>query len=206
MRRVPVFFMEIRSFAGKSMLLPQRIIQLTVCKAHIGDGPLLGDNDPADGALCQSAARLGQGDQLAAVGALSRAKRHKALFGHSRHGGIERLLGQPPLRRNTVLGLGLRFCVQCVQRPERRVRQPALLGYHMVQGVAFCKLAVYLIQQAACLRAYLFHYLPSFLHFQIRNQILIIVRFRIYVKCPALCAFLHSFCPSPSCKAAAGLL
>lgn len=25
MRRVPVFFMEIRSFAGKSMLLPQRI-------------------------------------------------------------------------------------------------------------------------------------------------------------------------------------
>ena len=72
----------------------------------------------------QRTALGGQGHDLSAVGSFSRAKRQQALFDHGRHGGVQRLLGDAPVRSRCGF-LGQRLAHdshQRIRRPERCVR------------------------------------------------------------------------------------
>ena len=168
------------------MPLRQTVHFLGACKAKGADGLFLGGNDRHDGALGQRTALGGQGHDLSAVGSFSRAKRQQALFDHGRHGGVQRLLGDAPVRRNAVLGQRLARRHQRIQRPERCVRQAAPLRRRVVQGVALIELAVRFVQQGAGLGFLFFHSLSSlksdFGFYYSPN----IVRNRIYVKCRIL--------------------
>ena len=131
------------------MPLRQTVHFLGACKAKGADGLFLGGDDRHDGALGQRTALGGQGHDLSAVGSFSRAKRQQALFDHGRHGGVQRLLGDAPVRRNAVLGQRLARRHQRIQRPERCIRQAAPLRRRVVQGVALIELAVRFVQQGA---------------------------------------------------------